>query len=61
MNSFSPELVIATIASVSFIWHVGMYAGILINRMKRAEDRLDDHEKRIDGHDTILERRGNSR
>jgi hypothetical protein len=47
MDKVSAEVVVATIASVTLIWHVGMYAGILINRMKRLEDRTDDHERRI--------------
>ena len=57
MHALDPQIVIAVIASVSFVWHVAMYAGILINRMKRLEDRTDDHEKRLDGHDIVLERK----
>jgi hypothetical protein len=57
----NPELVIAAIASVTFIWHVGMYAGIMLTRLKRLEDRSDIHEQRLDGHDSILERRSGSR
>ncbi len=49
-----PEVIIATIGAVTFVWHVGMYAGILINRMHRLEDRADVHEKRLDDHDNLI-------
>lgn len=61
MGHMEPETVIAVIAATSFFWHVAMYAGVLINRMKRLEDRTDDHEKRLDSHDALLERRSTSR
>lgn len=35
-------------AIVTAIWHAAMYIGKLQVRMSRVEDRLDDHDERID-------------
>lgn len=39
--------VAGVIAGVSTIWHIAMYAGVIINRLKRVEDRIDLHEDHI--------------
>lgn len=42
-------------ATVSLIFHVGLYVGKLVNRVDRHSDTLSDHGKRLDGHDGKIE------
>ena len=50
--TLSPSEVLATIgaaaALVTAIWHAAMYVGKLTVKVDRHEDRLNDHEERID-------------
>lgn len=42
------EVIAGTVAIVTGVFHAAMYIGKLSVRMSRAEDRLDDHDERID-------------
>lgn len=55
--TLSPGEVLATIAGaaglVTAIWHAAMYVGKLTVKVDRHEDRLNDHEERLDRQDRI--------
>jgi hypothetical protein len=42
------EIIAATVAIVSGIFHAALYIGKLSVRIERHEDRLNDHDERID-------------
>lgn len=52
MGNFSASELLAVVGGaaglVTAIWHAAMYVGKLTVKVDRHEDRLDDHETRLD-------------